>query len=933
MSDLGGMVFDQGTGVVGGFAFDQAKKAASKLIAGLVPEKKRLESKLNSAFDRAITAFEDARKHEYSNLDPRQKKDIQEWLRDQLSCPTHEALGLALMGPKIFSVSISEQRRDELGTEWSEGIHSYTVSFAAHIQPFIRDAISSKGIFEEASSGQLQNVASEFDALWSFVNGLVSADAVTQTTIQDILAELAQMKFLMDGTLKQRRYWSPNRPRVATHFQVRNEMEELTRTFGTNGVVSLCTFQGMRGVGKSQLAAKYAEQCEANSWMFVGWITASSKKKTIGEMAEIARSMNITDEKRNRRAANDLISWLHSHDKIDKLLVFDNVEDARDLDGLIPRGTKMQVLVTTTRKVTTLGTAIPVGVFNPLQAIDYLIKATGIDDRVGAGNIAKDLGHLPVALNQAAAVINSERLNYAEYRKLLDEYPLAKNVRKEEGENYPYKVDVALRLAYTTAITQIQDNKELDPRSGELSRITLWILCLLAEEGVPHIWFDSLDKDSPRAVRQAIGELIRRSVITESQDGSIVTLHWLQGQVIWEDLNDADLLVEASDTAVQMLGVLDLGDSNDFMERQHILTQIASQLTAIMTQSRSKLLLENKQLLEIVVDVINRSDTDQHPYVGIKLAGYLTHITNTFGPDHPNSLNMYNNLASVYRTTGDLTRSIELYEEALANAERSLDSGHHSMLALYNNLANAYRSAGQPSRAITLLQRALANAEQALGGKHPDVLTVRNNLANAYRVSGRFIEAIALYEQTLDDREQILGPKHSSTLTSRNNLAGAYESIGDLARAIPLYKQTLADSERLLGFQHPDTLNSRSNLGCAYVSAGDIAQALPLLHRTISDMEEILGANHPDTLTAYNNLACAYKLDGDLLKALALFEETLSTCRTVLGAGHPVFHLTETNLVDTRYKLEKQTRKSKRRIPSASQEPHYRWWQRLLGRQ
>ncbi|MFT3942450.1 MAG: tetratricopeptide repeat protein [Ancrocorticia sp.] len=696
----------------------------------------------------------------------------------------------------------------------------------------------------------------------------------------------SQIKSAINAVPTQpQRFWSPKRPRVAAHFQARNEMEELTKALGTNGVVSLCALQGMRGVGKSQLAAKYAEQCETDNWMFVGWVTASTRQQAVSELAEIARCLDISNENEKdiERAAKDILTWLIGQEEIDKLLVFDNVENPDDVKDLLPRGTKMQVLVTTTQKVTTLGKPIPVGVFSPSQAVKYLISATGIDDTIGAADIAKELGYLPVALAQAAAMIRLDRLDFASYRQYLDDYPLDENVEREAGSDYPQKADVALRLAYTTAIKQIDEKY---PRFEGLAKTILSVVTLLAEEGVPRTWLDCLHEDA-RTVHRAIGELIRRNVIAESEDRSVISLHRLQSKVIWEDLKEERDLLLATEASLHVLGNVNLDESDNYFAKRETLVRLAGQLTAILTQYESSSLLDNSKLFNIVQRTLYQSNALQQPYPGISLEPYLYNIERVLGPDHPDTLALRHNLAGAYQSAGDLARAISLYEQTLTDRERVLEPDHPATLTSRNNLADAYRSAGDLARAIPLFEQTFTDFVRVLGSHHPDTLTSRHNLAYAYQAAGDLARAIPLSEQTLTDREQVLGSDHPDTLASRNNLAGAYQSAGDLAGAISLYERTLTDRERVLDPDHPDTLASRHNLAYAYQAAGDLARAIPLFEQTFTDFARVLGPDYPATLTSRNNLADAYRLVGDLARAIPLFEQTLTDIERVLGPDHP----------------------------------------------
>ncbi len=92
-------------------------------------------------------------------------------------------------------------------------------------------------------------------------------------------------------------------------------------------------------------------------------------------------------------------------------------------------------------------------------------------------------------------------------------------------------------------------------------------------------------------------------------------------------------------------------------------------------------------------------------------------------------------------------------------------------------------------------------------------------------------------------------------LAARTSLADAYRGAGRTKEAIGAYERVLADRERVLGPDHPDTIAARGNLGYAYRSAGRLKEAIPQYERVVADRERLLPADHRDTLAARAILA------------------------------------------------------------------------------
>ena len=86
--------------------------------------------------------------------------------------------------------------------------------------------------------------------------------------------------------------------------------------------------------------------------------------------------------------------------------MFDNATDTDALRPYIPAVGAARVLITSNRQsVAELGTRVSVDVFSLDEALAFLEDRTGLNDSVGAGALAGELGYVPLALAQAAAAI------------------------------------------------------------------------------------------------------------------------------------------------------------------------------------------------------------------------------------------------------------------------------------------------------------------------------------------------------------------------------------------------------------------------------------------------------------------------------------------------------------------------------------------------
>lgn len=714
------------------------------------------------------------------------------------------------------------------------------------------------------------------------------------------------------------------RPALVAGFVGRDELTALRDALSAGGVATVCALHGMRGVGKSQLASAFAQECENAGWPFVGWVTASSREQAIAELAAVARAASLSDDDDPSEAAAALLAWLNGGGPSDRLLVMDNVEEIEDVRDLLPRGPGMRVVVTTTSRTGTLGMPVEVGVFTSVQAIDYLIDATKQTDRQGAAEVSEDLGRLPVALTQAATAINLLNLTYLDYHELLAQQDLDDVVRRDSADPYPQKVGTALRIAYLTHL----DRQDADnPDCGQSAAWVLGALSYLAESGAPRSWLTSL-VDERMVAAEAIGELLRSSLVTASEDGEMVAIHRLQAQVVREDIVAAEHTPDMIQAALATLAAADY-ENPDYWTARHQCELLTRQLVTIKDQTHSRALAELPELLHLVLLTMYHTNGLGNPYLALELAGYDEIFTRVLGPDHRDSVVFRNNLARAHDLAGQLDLAIPLYEQTLRDRERILGPDDPQTATSRNNLGGAYLNAGDAGRAIPLLEQALSDRERILGPDDALVLQSRGNLASAYASAGEHDEAISLgrlnvaeserifgpggldtarayrglaeayiradytaqaiplLEQALPVHEGLLGPEHPETLAVRGNLAGCYSASGRLDLAIVLSEQTLADGERALGPDHPNVLTWLNNLARTHAEAGNHARAASLYRRLLEDSEKALGADHSITLTARSSLAAVYLDAGNPQRAIRLLERGLADSERLLGLDHP----------------------------------------------
>jgi hypothetical protein len=643
----------------------------------------------------------------------------------------------------------------------------------------------------------------------------------------------------------------------------------------------------------------------------------------------------------------DGLLWLAKKTK-NWLIIMDNADDpSLEIPQFLPRCAHGHVIITTRNhlrktiapKSTHLVDSLPLE-----EATTLLLDASGYEDnglnRQLAGDIAEELGCLPLAIAHAGAYILVRECmdtyldTYRKSRTRLLEHKF------ELSHDYPHSVATTIKMSLEKISFQVQEligllsyigtrsiprtvikraaSRQFRhvayptslPLTDESLRYASTLMSILCPRGVWNEFeFDNMveecEKYSLLRLSTSNGEkfysihvLVQafvQSVFTAIRDepplrliirllGSAITherqyknLAFNQLLALHLRLVDLDDMIEAGDHYGFGYVLEEVGEGQLALSHMKICTDIWMKSLG----NESEATLSAMELLACSYIMTGKEEE------GMNLREKVVKMWRKIvGEDHLCTLAAMQNLAVSYSNLGKHEQALALEEGLLDKWRKVLGEDHLNTLTAMQNLAATYSNLGRDNFALKLEEKVLEKLKKIHGEDHLDTLSTMQNLAATYSSLYRDEEVLALEENILEKRKKALGEDHSDTLAAMQNLAVTYSNLGRDEEAMALEENILDKWKKAFGEDHLDTLGAMQNLAASYSDLGRDKDALVLEEEVLKKTRRILGEDHLDTLIAMQNLAVSYSnLDRDE-EALALEEEVLDKRRRLLGKSH-----------------------------------------------
>jgi tetratricopeptide (TPR) repeat protein len=638
----------------------------------------------------------------------------------------------------------------------------------------------------------------------------------------------------------------------------------LHNIFLTGKTIPQLALCGLGGIGKTQLALEYAYRYR-QEYKAIFWVKADTRDNMISDFLAFASLLELPE-----RDAQDLAitlaaikQWLQ--EKTGWLLIFDNADDLILVREFLPTGHRGHILLTTRAQATgRLAHRIDVGEMDLevgtlflLRRIGFIspdgsIEDTSLNEKSLIEDIVRQLGGLPLALDQAGAYIEETGASLQEYAQLYKEHRTIL-LRRRGGLVTDHPEPVA-----TTWLLSFEQVEDMDVVAADVLRLCAFLdPDAIAEEiftqGAKHV-FSSFAPLAASALNfhQVFETLRKFSLLRRNPDSKLLTIHRLVQASIQDAMDQATQRIWAERTI------------------QALEKTFPSEITVSLWPQCQRLLSHVRACMM---------------------------LTNVYQITSLEAATVFNQAGYFLRERALYKEAEQFYQRALTVREQILGSQHPETAQVLYNLARLYYDLGQYSTCEKFHLQALEIRKQTLPTNHIALALSLNSLAFLYYIQNRnYDEAERLYQQALSIFDVAIGMDHPKTAHCLSNLALLYASQEKSIEAEQLLLRVQEIRERHLGMMHLDTARSLQNLAWFYVNQERrerYGEAKQLLERSLAIRETLLGSEHPQIAISLNHLALLCEAQGDYAGAKQFYLQALTIRRKTLGDDNPKVLLTE----------------------------------------
>ena len=215
---------------------------------------------------------------------------------------------------------------------------------------------------------------------------------------------------------------------------------------------------------------------------------------------------------------------------------------------------------------------------------------------------------------------------------------------------------------------------------------------------------------------------------------------------------------------------------------------------------------------------------------------------------------------------------------------------------ILNAFSEFLSHAGQYNDAYDTIMDAIDLAEESIKIDEDTNVDFADTMFRIYQNRARYLFDLGdyqaayerlkrLYKIHIEDREE--DEYNNVTLSLMDDLARTLDSLCRYNEALELWEKELELSKKILGEKDWTTIVSMDHLATSLSNLERYNEALDFRKKALELSREVLGEKHPHTISTMGNLAADLAYLGQYNEALDLWEKVLELNKEVLGVIHP----------------------------------------------
>jgi len=740
-----------------------------------------------------------------------------------------------------------------------------------------------------------------WEAAWRAENRVENEAAAPQRGVADVVLPRngAPQRGVRGGLeampRPSHRIWSNEIPSRKINFTGRATQLELLRdNLLSRQSPHVQVISGMGGIGKTEIATEYIHR-HIDKYEIIWWIRAEHPDRVREALVKLSQRLDLrqtaADSGRDRTVAA-VFEALQSGAWSNWLLVYDNAVNPLELQKYMPPTRPDGHIIITARQPNwpsyIVADSIEVSPFTDAESISFLrytvpSLATGKElaaaedaRRVSeARRLAMTLGHLPIAVEHAAAYLVETGQSVEQYLTRFTENAHQLLSEQPTDSDLPAPVSGTWAMSITLLTPDAEHLFNLCSFFSPEPISTKLFLQPAAGIAEPPDVGEFLS--SPQRFRAAAIQLHRLSLARVDGARDLIQVH----RVV-QAVTQGRLRLNRLDMFHSYRAIVDtlLASSNPGNPDHGSSDQIYDLSLQHLESDYRFLHTGNPALRELVIDQVRRLHLRGGHVEAMKYGQDALQVwREKHGEDDLQVLAMSVEVAIAMYIGGRAADAHELILQIRPLLQRYTDGDGFKSLLLCENIYGAdLRARNQFREALTLDLEILDKFEIVFGKNHERTLNVRHNIAVDYRQLGRFRDAFETDQRTLEDRRRILGTNDLFTLNSHDAVARDLRGLGLYQESLDMARQVVGAFEAVGGRENLRWQQASEGFATALRKAGYHWEAFQESEHVLQRCRDYLGDDHMYTLRAATSLINDRRAIGDLTGAEELARETRDLC-------------------------------------------------------